>query len=114
MDAVEGYLLDQTGEEAAIMKELHQWFLTFPGVEARLKFGIPFFYRKSWICYLNPQKKGGIELVFLKAKQLDDPESQLKSRGRKMVVGMYLQKRNEIPYEYLEFLFNQAVLVDLE
>ncbi len=114
MDAVERYLLDQKGEEAAIMQELHQWFLSFPGVEARLKFGIPFFYRKSWICYLNPQKKGGIELVFLKAKQLDDPESQLKSRGRKTVAGMYIHHKSGIPWDYLEFLFNQAVMVDLE
>lgn len=113
MLSVEIYI-DKLGKERQLMQVLYDWLISFPGIEPRLKHGIPFFYRKSWVCYLNPQKKGGVEFVFLKAKQLDDPESMLDFKNRKMVAGIPLNRVDEIPFDYLGFLLQQALLVDLD
>jgi hypothetical protein len=47
------------------MEALYTLFMAVPGMECKMRFKIPFFYRRKWIAYMNPQKKGGIELVFI-------------------------------------------------
>ena len=59
-DFIEGF----EGDDHEIMKFLNEMMIDQPGISSKISFKIPFYYRNSWICYINPVKKGGIEFVF--------------------------------------------------
>jgi hypothetical protein len=85
----------------------------FEGVTTRLNYGIPFFYGRKWICYLNVVKKdGGVELVFLQALHFRDPHGLLQARGRKMVKGILIRSVEEAPGQALLDTIRAAVDYD--
>jgi len=112
MSACEDFLLDLKGEPRQIAETLSEQFLVFPGISCRIRFRIPFFYQYSWICYLNPVKKEGIELAFIHGHHLADPEGLLQAHGRKQVRGIRLHRVAEIPMEAIQLLFSEALVWD--
>jgi hypothetical protein len=101
-------------DQRAIMEHLHQMLTSLPGVTAALKFKIPFYYCHSWICYLNPEKKGGVELAFTRANELSNEQGLLDFRGRKQVGGIVFQKTKDIPEEAVLEIVQEALLLDEE
>jgi len=106
------YLLDLEGTPRALMEQLAGRILQFPEVVCKIRYRIPFFYRHSWVCYLNPVKGGGVELAFLYGHQLTDPFGLLEARGRKMVKGIRLYELAQLPGEPLEELIAEALILD--
>ena len=95
-----------------IMEVLYEELMLQPGVTCKMRFKIPFFYRNSWICYMNPLRKGGVEFVFLKGQQLADPAGLLDAKDRKMVSGITIENAQKIPHEALMELVQEALLLD--
>lgn len=112
MNEVESFIYKYEGQEKEIMLTLYNLMSDFPGVTSRLTFNLPFFYRKSWICYLYPVKKGGIELVFTRGNELSDEGGLLNARGRKLVKGVIFKTTADIPAESLLQVINEALLLD--
>lgn len=77
MNPVEDFIDSLTGKQRDIILHLHLWLLQFEGVNAKISFGIPMYYRKKWICYLNPLKNGGVEFVFSRGNGLQDTSGLL-------------------------------------
>jgi hypothetical protein len=92
-----------------IISFCHHWLTEDLGLHHRIRYRIPFYDDKQWICYLNPIKKEGVEFVFLHGNKLDDPEGFLESKGRKMVKGKSLYNPKSIPLEQLEFFIIQSI-----
>jgi hypothetical protein len=93
----------------------HQQFLEYPGVVSKIRYRIPFYYYRSWLCYINPQKANdGIELVFIQGNMMQDDSGCLQSRGRKMVAGIMLSSLDEDLTETIHELFAQAIIIDSE
>ncbi|MDF9799651.1 hypothetical protein OKW21_004914 [Catalinimonas alkaloidigena] len=112
MDAVDTFIQEKQGQQKLILRHLHNLLTDNPGVSPKLRFKIPFYYRKSWICYLNPVKNEGIELVFLRANELSNEQGLLESRGRKQVKGVIFYKLNEIPEQAIHEVVQEALLLD--
>nr|WP_262914208.1 DUF1801 domain-containing protein [Portibacter lacus] len=94
---------------------MHDLFLSYPNVGIKIRFGIPFYDYKTWICYLNPLKKeAGAELVFLKGKILQETFPFLKSKGRKMVAGIKLTTINDADLEQIITVFEEAISLEME
>lgn len=70
MDSCIVFIEERSGEQQAILIYLYELFLQSEGVRPRMAYGIPFFYGKKWICYVNPLKSGGVELVFTRGREL--------------------------------------------
>lgn len=100
------------GVQKELLEHLHDHLLKFPGMSARLNYGIPFYYRRSWVCYINPLKNVSVELVFIKATQLGDEHRLLDFRGRKMVAGIQFESINQIPWPQLSAMIREALLLD--
>jgi hypothetical protein len=45
------------------MLHFHKWLTMDLNLTYKIRFKIPFYYRKSWVCYLNSTKQGNIDLL---------------------------------------------------
>jgi hypothetical protein len=83
-----------------------------PGVTLKWRYKLPFFYRHSWICYLNPLKSGGVELCFTKGYLLSNFNGLLSANGRSMISGVEYANIEEIDRESLMDTFHEALILD--
>ena len=91
---------------------LHQFLLTYDTVSCRMTYNIPFYYGNRWICYLNLTKSGQLELAFTYGCQLKNVHGLLKSNGRKQVAGTFIEAGDEIPFEVIDELMQEAIGLD--
>lgn len=97
MNAVEEFVLSVDEERREIMVYLHHLFTERLGLKPKLRYRLPFYDHKKWVCYVNPKKGGGVELVFLDGQNLSDPKKILDPAGRKRVAGITLYSLADIP-----------------
>lgn len=112
MTAVEDYIYTLEGAQREVLLYLHKFLVQEVNLEDKLRFKIPFYFRKSWICYLNPIKKEGIEIAFLRGNELSNEQGLLDSKGRKQVCGIVFTKPSEIPIRALTEILQEAILLD--
>ena len=110
---IEDFILSIThAKQQLLLRVLHDFLMSHPGVTAKIRYKIPFYYRKSWICYLNPFKDGGVELAFTRGNELSNEQGLLESKGRKQVYGATFYEVKEIPLETLNEVIQEAFLLD--
>jgi hypothetical protein len=114
MQAVEAYIESQEGKQREIMRYLHEWLMEQPDMVAKIRYKIPFYYRKSWICYLNPRKGDQVELAFLRGNELSNEQGLLDSRGRKQVAGLSMSSLEDLPLDSLREVIQEAIILDEE
>ena len=112
MEKINLFVANLPDHQGRIVLSIHDWLTTYPGMECKIRYKIPFFYRKSWICYTNPQKHGGVELAFIRAVEFEDPTGMLESKGRKMVAGLTIEDSENIPFDKLDEILQQALWLD--
>lgn len=94
------------------MLSLHNLLSSAFNLTAKMRYGIPFYYRKSWICYLNPTKKGMIELAFTRGNELSNNQGLLDNKGRKQVFSVEFESIADIPGEVVNEIMQEAILLD--
>ena len=108
MNAVDEFILSVDEERREIVVYLHHLFTERLGLKPRLRYRLPFYDFQKWVCYLNPKKTGGVELVFIYGQSLDDPAGVLDPTGRKQVAGVTFYKLEDIPEREIIHLVEQA------
>lgn len=114
MDACLDYIYQLEGDQQEMMLQLHELLTSYPEVSGKIRYKIPFYYRKSWICYLNPLKDGGVELAFTRANELSNEQGLLDFKNRKQVAGIAFAKVGDINENILHEIFQEALLLDEE
>ena len=115
MDPVELFILDLEAPQRDVFEYLHDLILSnYPELTPKIRYKIPFYYRKSWICYLNPTKNGRVELAFLRGHELSNEQGLLQARNRKLVRGITFDSTISIPEEDLHEIIQEALLLDEE
>ena len=112
MTDTKDFIFQFEGEQRAIMLFIHDWLTVDLNLTAKMRFKTPFYYRKSWICYLNPTKQGTIELAFTRGNELSNSQGLLDSKGRKQVFSIELKKLSESPIETINEIIQEAILLD--
>ncbi len=112
MTAVDDFILDQPDPQKEILQYLHLLLTEELGLIPKIRYKIPFYYYKSWICYLNPLKEGGIELAFTRGNELSNEQGLLNFKGRKQVCGLDIRSVNAIPHEALYEILQEALILD--
>ena len=107
-----GWFDKYEGEQRIMLVTLHEWILDHHGIYVKSSYGLPFYYGKSWICYLNPLKKGGVEWAFTRGNELADASGLLESKGRKQVKSISFSKPGEINLATLKHILHEAILLD--
>ena len=114
MDTCLDYIELLEAEQRRIMHALHQFISAFPQVTCRIRYKVPFYYRKSWLCYLNPLKKDGVELCFVRAKELSNEQGLLDFKNRTQVAGVTYFSAKDIRESVLAEVLQEALLLDEE
>lgn len=91
---------------------LHNLITSFPGVSGKISYKVPFYYRKSWVCYLNPVKHNRVELCFVRGNEPANQQQLLQANGRKQVSGIMLTHADTLPLEAITELLQEAFLLD--
>ena len=112
MDSVSGYIDQLPANQKTIMLFLDELLGDFPGVTSKLRYKIPFYYKKSWICYLNPIKKDGVELAFIRGNELSNEQGILDFKQRKQVAGIATYQLDNLPLPSIIEVINEALLLD--
>lgn len=112
MPAVEDFIYDFEGEQRAILSFFHDLLTVEYQLEDKIRFNIPFYYKKSWICYLNPVKNNAIELAFPRGNELSNEQGPLQSKGRKQVMSVEFEKLSDLPVSTLQEVINEAIMLD--
>ena len=112
MSAVTDKIYEFEGKQQEIMLYFHDLFVNRLNLSAKLRYKLPFYYGKSWICYLNPTKTGGVELAFTRGNELSNSQGLLDHKGRKQVSSIELQQVKDINQEALLEVIHEAILLD--
>lgn len=112
MSNVEDYIEQFDGNQREIMLHFHSLLTLNFNLIQKIRFKVPFYYGKSWICYLNPTKKGKVELAFVRGNELSNNQSILDSKGRKQVYSIEFETISEIPTEQINEIILEAILLD--
>ncbi|MGB1207077.1 MAG: DUF1801 domain-containing protein [Chitinophagales bacterium] len=112
MSAVENYIYQLDENQKQIMFYFHDLFTRELNLMDKIRYKIPFYYGKSWICYLNPTKDNKVELAFIRGNELSNVQGLLVSNGRKQVSGISFQKVAEIPEIVIREIIHEAILLD--
>ena len=112
MTEVDEFILSHERNQLEIMTFIHNYLKAQPQVTSKLRYKIPFYYRKSWICYLNPRKDKSIEFCFIRGRELSNKQGILNAKGRKMITSINLAKLADIAKEPLFEVIQEALLLD--
>lgn len=112
MDSVQRFIYDQSVSQRAMFLFFHKLLTEEYCLEAKIRYKIPFYYRKSWICYLNPKKSKSVEFVFLRGNELSNSHKILSSNARKQVMGIEILELSDIPIVALQETILEALLLD--
>jgi hypothetical protein len=112
MKDVEEFIYNYEDSQREIMLLMHNLLAYELNLTGKLRFKIPFYYRRSWICYLNPTKNKSIEFAFVRGNELSNSQGLLESKGRKQVWSIELTNVSEIPIKELTEIIYEAILLD--
>lgn len=112
MNPVESFIFERSEKEREILSFFHDLFVNTYDLKGALKWKVPTYFGVTWTFYLNPDKKGGIHLCFMRGRELSNIGGILKSEGRKMVTSFNIKNLENIPYELLIQNIEEAILLD--
>lgn len=112
MKTVEDFILGLDGQQKAIVSYLHNRLTNDHDLIPKIRFKIPMYFRKTWVCYLNPIKNDGIELAFLNGNKLSNDQGLLNSKDRKMVSGIDLFHISKIQEKLIDEIIQESIILD--
>jgi len=112
MTEVEDFIYTLDDSQRTIMLFIHNLLTNEFALIDKRRYKIPFYFLKSWICYLNPGKNNTVELAFVRGNELSNTQKLLESKGRKQVLSIELKKLDELPLLELREIIHEAILLD--
>lgn len=112
MDSVLSFIESQNEQQSAIMMMLHRLITAHPKMQYKISYKIPMYSLKKWVCYVNPIKKGGVEVVFVRATELSNESGILDFKKRKWMAGITYQHVEDIDELVLNEVLQEAFLLD--
>lgn len=112
MNAVLDFIYEHEGRQREVLLFLHELMMSYPTITCKIRYRIPFYYRKTWICYLNPRKNNTVDFCFVRGNELSNEQGILEANDRKQVRSLTFESVEEIPVEVLEEIIQEAILLD--
>ncbi|MGC6422446.1 MAG: DUF1801 domain-containing protein [Flavobacteriaceae bacterium] len=112
MTDTENFIYQFEKGQREIMMYFHNLLTLDFNLSEKISFNLPFYYGTSWICYLKPTKKGTVEFSFVRGNELSNDDGLLKSKGRKQVHSIEIEKVKDKPRKNLNKIIHEAILLD--
>ncbi len=98
--------------QKAIIRCLHDLIMENPGIELKERYKLPFYYRKTWICYFSATKSGNIEWAFTRGNEMSNGTELLHDRGRKQVKSVIFSSVSQVDIAECRTYLQEALLLD--
>ena len=112
MSEVEDFIYGFEADQREVMLRIHRLLTRELNLTEKIRFKIPFYYGRTWICYLNPKKGGITEFAFIRGNELSNIQGILENKGRKQVYGVEFKTVSQIPIRELNEIIQEAILID--
>lgn len=112
MQHAEDFIYQLEDPQKEIMLYLHELLSNEFDLQDKIRYKIPFYFGRSWICYLNPIKNNAVELAFVRGNELSNMQGLLSDKGRKQVYGVEFESLDDIPLDILHDVLQEAILLD--
>lgn len=112
MTKVEEFIYNYDSSQRDVMLYFHKLLANDLNLTEKIRYKIPFYYNRSWICYLNPLKNGKVEFAFVRGNELSNSHGILDSKGRKQVYSIEFENVTEIPFLKVNEVIQEAILLD--
>jgi len=109
---IEIFAANLNSRQSSIVQFLHDLIIENPGIEVKRRWKLPFYYRKSWICYFNILKNGAVEWAFVRGNELSNEHGWLEDRGRKQIYSISFSKPEDIDIDMANLYLQEALLLD--
>lgn len=109
---IKEYIYSLTAKQAAIVQCLHDLIIENPSIDLKQRWILPFYYRKSWICYFNILKNGNVEWRFTRGNELRNASQCLDASGRKQIYRVNFESVNDIDLLMAKVHLQEAILLD--
>ena len=106
------FISEQQKTVREIMRYFHDFLVNDLLLTSKIRFGIPFYYQKSWVCYLNPLKNNKVELAFLRGRELSNYQAVLDNKGRKQISGITFESLDENLIKISHEIIHEALILD--
>ncbi len=106
------YIYNQKGSQHELFLMLHNFISEYEDIQSIIKYGIPFYSKKKVVCYLNPLKPIGVELVFWNALKMKNSLPLLDMKKRKWFAGISYHTIKDIDFEVLDKIITEAINCD--
>ncbi|OFZ12808.1 MAG: hypothetical protein A3D92_00750 [Bacteroidetes bacterium RIFCSPHIGHO2_02_FULL_44_7] len=111
---LERYFERQSADHSALLRQVHQLILDqHPGIQALIKYGIPFYVLRKNLCYLCIQKNKVI-LGIVEGHRLHSVYSLLDFTGRTQIGHLAIDPMTEQRYSDLMVVLATAIEYDLQ
>ncbi len=113
MNPVENYIYKQEANQREIFIFFHELLTNQFQLVPHIKWNVPMYKGKSWVIYLNPdKKKTGVHVCFLRGNELSNQNKILDAKGRKLVSSIFIETIDKMPYDFLLESIQEAVELD--
>jgi len=102
------FLATLSEEQLAVFEYIDKQLLDL-GLTRKIRYKVPFYDHHKWMCYINPQKNGNLELCFLEGRQLLKVNPALNSKKRKMVAGYEIIVHEDIDIDLIMEIVQNAM-----
>ena len=108
------FIYNQKGPQHELFLQLHSFIMEYKGVQADIKYKIPFYSITKPICYINPLKKGkgGVEIVFWNALKMKESLPLLDLKTRKWMAGITYKNIEEVDFEVFDKIMREGIACD--
>ena len=91
---------------------MHSFLSEYDNVKACFKYKIPFYSIFKPICYINPLKSSGVEVVFWNALKMKNSLPLLDQKTRKLMVEITYRTIDKVNFELLDTMIREAISID--
>lgn len=113
---IQDYILDlENPNQAQLIEAAHNLIETLiPQIHSSIKWKVPFYEYGKHLCYLSPQKTGGIEIAFVHGKLFSNEQGVLHSKDRKYVMGLQINSLAELYQDAVAEVILEAATINEE
>lgn len=91
---------------------LHNFISDYDGVTSTIKWGLPYYTYRKPLCYINPQKPLGVEVVFWHAVKMPISLPLLDQKKRRWFAGITYRTLEDVDFEILNSIIQEARTID--
>ena len=112
MSAVVEYIFRYQGKEKEVLLYFHEFLSSHFLLEPKIRYNIPFYYGKTWICSLHVNKKGKVEFTFIRGNELNNESGLYDAKGRKLLISKTFENVEDIPEDTIYASIQEAIFLD--